>query len=297
MKSYHLYIFTESLNDHRLSRLLQEAKKYDLPTTPIKSDLCTITNTSISYEGQSLIFDDHTICWFLGNPLLQHMIIRIIDLSEAFVWPNANAIMYSDKFYANHFFSSIGVPTPRTVLINNISMTSEIPKIVGSTPYVLKKNNGSKGAFVELIHTEKEAKEFLETNVRKTHDGMVIRYASFSAQEYLKEAGAADYRVLCIQDSIIGIIKREAASGFKANISLGGSATHILHDPLLEEHALKIMQKSGLYYAGIDFIKDNGTYYAIEINTSAQFKGFEYATKINVAQRIMHSLINTMETR
>ncbi len=51
------------------------------------------------------------------------------------------------------------------------------------------------------------------------------------------------------------------------------------------------MQKGNLFYAGIDFINDGTSWLAIEINTSAQFKGFESATGINVAGKIVDALI------
>ena len=90
---------------------------------------------------------------------------------------------------------------------------------------------------------------------------------------------------------IIGVIKRTANSGFKSNISLGGKAEKIELDKKLKRYSEKIIKEGNLFYAGIDFIKKGDDYLAIEVNTSAQFKGFEEATGVNVAKKIIEKLI------
>ena len=52
------------------------------------------------------------------------------------------------------------------------------------------------------------------------------------------------------------------------------------------------MEKSGLFLAGIDFIKSREGYQVLEINVSPQFKGFEKASGINVAQKVLQNLLS-----
>jgi glutathione synthase/RimK-type ligase-like ATP-grasp enzyme len=52
------------------------------------------------------------------------------------------------------------------------------------------------------------------------------------------------------------------------------------------------MKEGKLFYAGLDFIwSEKRGWLAIEINTCAQFEGFEKATGINVAGKIVDKLL------
>lgn len=111
-------------------------------------------------------------------------------------------------------------------------------------------------------------------------------------QEFIKESAGSDFRALCLNGEVLGMIRRTSQDGnFKANISLGGKAEIVELDRDVKKMAEKIIKEGKIFYAGIDFIKSDRGYLAIEINTSAQFKGFEGATGINVAGKIAKELL------
>ena len=84
-------------------------------------------------------------------------------------------------------------------------------------------------------------------------------------------------------------MKRTARSGeWRTNFSLGGATARADHAKTLESLALKAAKKMNLDYAGIDILEYKNKLHIIEINSFAQFKGFEIAfPDINVAAEII----------
>ncbi len=251
-----------------------------------------LTNKAIFDEsGEEIIIQKTDVVWVLSNLTTGHFIARKLKMEEAQIWPDAGAIDFADKFFTNMFFTTIGVPTPKTVLINSYHFEKTVEK-VGGYPCVIKKNVSTVGKFVEIVNNDDEAREFIKDVFDKAKKNVLpLNRLRFLFQELITEARGVDYRVLCLDGKIIGAIKRESQEGFKSNISLGGTATQVEIDDKIAEYALRIMKEGNLFYAGIDFIKRDGEYLAIEVNTSAQFKGFEGATGINVAGKIIEALL------
>ena len=229
---------------------------------------------------------------FLPDSLAEYIANKFEDKIKM-IWPSSKAVQLSDKFHANAFFSTIGIPTPRTLLLNTAKEEKIAPlaDYVGGFPVVIKNCKGSMGATVGIAKTSQEVLDFVESSFKKKNV-VPFKKTSFVLQKFIEESAGADYRVLCLDGEILGGIKRTAKDGdFRANVSLGGKAEIIDIDPEIAKMAKKIMEEGKIFYAGIDFIKSNQGYLALEINTSSQFKGFEAATGINVAGKIIKALL------
>lgn len=295
MKNITLYIFAESFaKDSRFPRLQEEAAKKNIAVELINVYDCLITDSYIIHKNKPLPLNKYSIFWTLGNFSIAHRIEELLGIQGAFIWPSAEAINFSDKFYTNHLLSHLSIATPKTALLNTIKNTLPLVKYVGGFPCILKKNNGSQGGFVEMVNSQKEIAGFVTKDLTKSNS-IPLRKSSFLLQEFIKESAGTDYRVLCIKDKILGTIKRSSTSSFKSNISLGGKAEFMEKIPELEKIAKKIMKKANLFYAGLDFVKSKHGWLAIEINTSAQFEGFEKATHINVAEKIITALLKVRQ--
>jgi RimK family alpha-L-glutamate ligase len=251
-----------------------------------------LTDQGIFDEDDTEIrIEKRDIVWALSNLTTGHFIARKLKMQGVKIWPDAGAIDFADKFFTNMFFTTIGVPTPATVLINSYHLDKIVDK-VGGWPCVIKKNVSTVGKFVEIVNNKKEAIDFIKNTFDQAKNNILpTNRIRFLLQEFIQESAGVDYRVLCLNDEIIGVIKREAQEGFKSNVSLGGVATQVEVDAKLEAYAKKIMKEGKLFYAGIDFMKAGDDYLAIEVNTSAQFKGFEGATGIDVAKIIVDELL------
>jgi len=293
MEKKRFILFTETFKNHRADRFKEECEKRGIGFIMINSYKTVLTNSDIfDQDGNKVVFKKGDVIWFLANLTIGHFIARKLKMEGKQIWPDVGAIDFADKFFTNMFFTTIGIPTPKTVLVNSYHFEKTVEK-VGGYPCVIKKNVSTVGKFVEIVNNDEESKGFIKDAFDKAKKNVLpLNRLRFLFQELITEARGVDYRVLCLNGKIIGAIKREAQEGFKSNVSLGGTATQVEVDEKMAEYALRIMKEGNLFYAGIDFIKRGDEYLAIEVNTSAQFKGFEGATGINVAGKIIGALLD-----
>ncbi len=286
------FLFTDNLKDQRVKRFTEECKSRNIEVRLINIYRAILTDRVIFDENdEEIIIEKNDIAWALSNLTTGHFVAKKLKMENIQIWPNAEAIDFADKFFTNMFFSHIGIPTPKTVLINSYHFDKTVNK-VGGFPCVIKKNVSTVGKFVEIVNNDSEARNFIKEAFDQAKNNILpLNRLRFLFQEFIKESAGTDYRVLCLDGKILGAIKREAQEGFKSNVSLGGKATQVEVDEKLREYSQRIMQKGKLFYAGLDFIKKGNDYLAIEVNTSAQFKGFEKATGINVAGKIIEALL------
>ena len=287
-------IFAENEKAHRVHRFRQEAKQRNIPFLLVNTSKMLIAEKHVFIDGEKEpleITSDDTL-WFVSNSKINHYLIKRFSAVASFVWPTAEMIDFADKFYGNSFFSSIGIPTPKTVLVNvnSLEMTE---RYLGKVPWVMKKNISSGGEHVGLVHSREEM-ELFAGNVlsKKISKSLVPRgNRAFLLQEFIAESAGEDFRVICIGGKAVGCIKRSSNNDFRANVSLGGTPSACELDAEMVALSESIAEKGKLFYAGIDFIKGKHGYLAIEINTSAQFEGFEAATGENIAGKILDALV------
>ncbi len=294
-----LFIISDSDNDLRYERLREEIKNKNFDTELI---FCSSYDLVLSSDGvylnkEKIEFGKNDACWFLSNATMNFFAInKINSLKKVKVmWPNIKALNFADKFLTSVFFSRIEIPTPKTTLLRfkNEEELSELVDFLGGYPLVMKKNVGSVGRDVRIVRSNQDVVSFIkEVHQRLERKVNHSSRIGFILQEFIEESAGTDFRVLVLNGKILGGIKRTAQNGdFKANVSLGGKAEIVEVDKQMKKMAKKIMKKGNIFYAGIDFIKSDRGYLALEINTSAQFKGFEAATGINVAGKIVEALL------
>lgn len=292
MEKIKFFVFTDDVRGHRVIRFRQECEKLNIDIEIVNVYKTIVCNDNIINENGDIIsFGKNNIAWALSNLTTNYFIAKILKQKNIKIWPDAEAECFADKFITNSFFSGIKIPTPKTVLINSYNL-NKIASAVGGFPCIIKKSVSTVGKFVEIANNNNEVVEFIKNTFDKAKENTLpMNRIRFLLQEFISEASGIDYRVLCLDGEIMGIIKRSAQSGFKSNISLGGTAEQVEIDEKLKKYSEKILKEGNIFYAGIDFIKKGDDYLAIEVNTSAQFEGFEKATGINVAEKIIKKLI------
>lgn len=142
-------------------------------------------------------------------------------------------------------------------------------------PIVQKPLQGSSGDGVKLVA-----------------DLTATQYDNLSVYQKVMESGC-DYRVMVVDGVALGAIERRAVKGaFVANVSKGGSAKKIDLPLEVMQMAVDACKLFGLEYAGVDLIKDtNSAWHVLEINRFSQFRGFEKATGINVAEAVVKLML------
>lgn len=293
-----IYIIADSRNDYRYERIIEELNKINKKTEVIfcSSYDLILTSGGIILNNKKLEFNKKDKFWFLSNATMNFFAIeKITSYGMKNIWPSSEVLNFADKFLTSVFFEKNNIPTPKTTLLRFAS-EEELIKLInflGGFPLVMKKNVGSVGRDVRIVNNNQEIFDF----IKDVHDRLAKKnnHASrigFILQEFVKESAGTDYRVLVLGGKILGVMKRIAQDGgFKANVSLGGMAQVAELDRDLKSIAKKVIKAGKLFYGGVDFIKRENQYLALEINTSAQFRGFEGATGINVAKKIAQNLL------
>lgn len=202
---------------------------------------------------------------------------RILINSCLAIYPEATNKLFQQKHVEKN---TLNVNTIKTFTYKKKNdLITDIKNGVLKFPFIQKPARGSKGKDVELISNESDLENKL-TNIKEN-----------VYQNFIKNSG--DYRVFVLGGKVLGVIKRTAKDGgFLNNISKGGIATQITDQNVISElsHIGTVVAFSlKLTLCGVDVIYDDisGKYFFLEVNTVPQWKGFQEATKINVAKEVI----------
>jgi RimK family alpha-L-glutamate ligase len=287
----HIIFFFSGKNPYRIKRLHEATSKQKISHEFIDINTIAIDNHSF-IENKFIKPNYKNIGYFLGYSEISKYLIDLF--SDQIFFPQSKSWTLADKFTSHIFLTKNNIKTPGSSLILSHNSIDKAATNIGGFPCVIKKTTGGNGKLVALVTNTQECIDFiLEAKENITEQTLFPRSFSFLLQKQIVESYGTDYRALCIGNNLVGIMQRTASNNsFKANFSLGGNVKHINHLPEIEQASLNIMKKSGLFMAGIDFIKSDIGYLVLEINTSPQFQGFEQATNINVADKIVKSLLD-----
>jgi len=186
----------------------------------------------------------------------------------------------TDKLTQQFFFFNNNLPGIPTEYFSFLQKTINYPIVV-------KTAQGSLGSGVFKAENNYELESFLE---EANSSGKSFIYQKFFSIK-------CDYRVLVANNKAIGAMRRESRENeWRTNVSLGGTACRLegKEAEKLKKLGEKVAKKMAFDYVGVDILEYNKKYYIIEVNSLAQFRGFESAYKdINVAREI----IKTMESK
>ena len=291
-----IILFTANRDAYAPRRLSEECKKLgkkilvvhyrDLKTVITKGRQLEIYASGIQLPDTKGVFlrglgEDHEY-----NPLKYAVLLyfarmgtKVINSRSFYRWPSLDKTiqqleMQKGKipFIDSKFYGS------KEMVIKDLSESLDFPVIIKD--YV-----GSCGNQVFKIEDKNTLRKFLNPfTLRQIKTQLFQRFLS----------GGADIRVIYLDGKVLGAMKRIAKKGsFLTNYSQGGDVVEfdLKDNPEIKDIALKTASYFMLDYAGIDLMRDeNGEWLVLEINRACQFKGFEKATKINVAREITNYL-------
>ena len=158
-------------------------------------------------------------------------------------------------------------------------------------PFIAKNKLGSHGDSVYKI----TCKEDLD-KVSQKHDLKDLLIQEFQNSGF-------DLRVIVLGGRILGIMKRTPREGeFLSNYSQGGRVEQLIINNeeliIIKQIATEAAKHFMLDYVGVDLMMGNspageagdGDWKVLEVNRACQFKGFEQATGVNVASKMIEFL-------
>ena len=173
----------------------------------------------------------------------------------------------NDKAKTHQYLTSIGIPMSDTVYCNGIPSTSDM-----ELPFIAKDVHGRGGKQVYLIEHEKDLRELPNAK------WIVQRPGVFGK----------DIRVFVIGKRIIAAVLRESSSNFKANYTLGGSAS--LYELSDAERTLveRVIAAFDFGMVGIDFIfADDGSLMLNEIEDVVGSRTLSALSNLNIVKEYL----------
>ena len=294
---YDILLLTGGPRAYAPLRIAEEAKKlgisYKIMHIRELNFSFDINKLNILFEGDSIPDAKGVFLRGLGedavyNPLKIIAVKRYIEKgakvinSQSFLaWPTL------DKTMQYALMSEANIPIVESFVFGDKETALLEAKKLGF-PLIIKENTGSCGLQVYKIDNEIEL-------VEKLAVGYGLRtIKSHIFQRYL--TGGQDLRVIVLEGKVLGAMKRIAKKGsYLTNFSQGGfvESYDVSKDKTACDIAIAVAKLFELDYCGVDLMKDkDGNWIVLEVNRACQFQGFEKATGINVAGKIIEFLLN-----
>lgn len=184
-----------------------------------------------------------------------------------------------DKFWTSALLEQCGIPTPETVVCENVEEAFAGFRALGDV--IVKPLFGSMGLGMVRVSDEEMAFRVFRTIEQ-------IR-GVYYLQRTIDHEGA-DIRAFVIGGRVIGAIERRAA-GWRTNLARGGRARTISLPDDWSALAVRAAAAVGADYAGVDLLAGrDGTTYVLEVNGIPGWKGLQEATGLDVAARLVDHL-------
>ncbi|MCX6214716.1 30S ribosomal protein S6--L-glutamate ligase [Spirosoma sp.] len=239
---------------------------------------------TVLYEGQELDSFD-AIVPRIGASVTDYgcAVVRQFEMMNVFTTGKSQAIMRSrNKLRSLQVLSKAGVGLPKTIFANHPKNgdVTQLIKLVGGPPVVIKLLEGTQGIGVVLAETTKAAKSTIEAFYGLKKHVLV--------QEFVAEAKGSDIRAFVVGGRVVGAIKRQGLEGeFRSNIHRGGNAVTVTLTPDEEQTAVAAARALGLKVAGVDMLPSDRGPLVLEVNSSPGLEGIEKATGIDIATEVI----------
>ncbi len=286
-------ILSREPENYSTQRLVEAAEANDHLVEVINTTRCIMNITTrkpqVLLEGRPLEGFD-VIIPRIGASVTSYgmAVVRQFEMMGAFSVNSAAAIgMSRDKLFAHQVMARSGIGMPDTGFAHSPDDTTNLLKIVGGAPLVLKLLEGTQGRGVVLAETAKAAE-----SVIGAFRGLK---ANFLVQQFVKEAGGMDVRAFVIGNKVVASMKRQAAEGeFRSNLHRGGSAGRVRLTKEERQTAIKAARSLGLHVAGVDLLRSNNGPKVLEVNSSPGLQGIEDISGKDVAGAIISFVENRL---
>lgn len=216
-------------------------------------------------------------------------VVRQFEMMNVFCVNDSVAITRArDKLRSLQLLSKKGIGLPVTGFAHSVDEISDLIKMVGGPPLIIKFLEGTQGVGVVLVESSKAARSMIEAFL-----GLKV---NILVQEYIKEAAGADIRCFVVGDNVVGAMKRQAKSEeFRSNLHRGGQATAIEITDEERTMAIRAAHIMGLNVAGVDIVRSHRGPLIIEVNASPGLEGIEKATGKDIASSIIQFIEQNVE--
>ncbi len=282
-----LLILSRSRNLHSTRRLVEEAKRLKAECLVVNPLRCQLKvgpdGPEVFIYGKKLEKVD-VVLPRIGTSITEYglLVVRHFECMGVPVVNVSDSILNSrNKFRALQICGAKKLSVPLSVMSRSFSDIQSSFRMVGKFPMVMKLLQGAQGIGVMLGHDRSSVESVMSTILNFDTDLIL--------QEYVRESGGSDVRVLVVGGKVVAAMRRQAKRGeFRANVHRGGWGERITRLPKSYERlALAAAKAVGLEIAGVDLLESAKGPLLLEVNSSPGFQELEKATGINVAEKMV----------
>ena len=281
-----LAILSANPSLYSTSRLVEAAQKRGHEVDVINHNHCYVgmeTNNNNVYLGDHELVDYDAIIPRIGASVTFYgsSIIRQFEVKHVYTTLSSLALVRSrDKLRATQVLAKNDIGIPKTVFANQPRDVQNLIKTVGGPPLIVKLLEGTQGLGVVLAETKTAAKSVIEAFYGLN--------ANILVQEFIKEAGGSDIRVIVVGGKVIAAYKRQGQEGeFRSNLHRGGEGVKVKLSAKEKKTAIAATKALGLNIAGVDMLRSERGPLVLEVNSSPGFEGVERVTGVDVADQII----------
>ena len=284
--SLNIVVLSRNRSLYSTSRLVEAAEARGHKIRVINPLRCYMNISShrpeVHYKGE-LLTDVDAIVPRIGASITFYgtAVVRQFEMQGTFSLNESVAISRSrDKLRSLQLLARKGIGLPVTGFGYSPDDNSDLIRLVGGAPLVIKLLEGTQGKGVVLAETGKAAESVI--------DAFRGLRAYFLTQEFIKEAGGSDIRCFVIGERVVASMMRQAKEGeFRSNVHRGGVARAIRITPEERSTAVRAAKIMGLNVAGVDIMRSNHGPVVLEVNSSPGLEGIERATGKDIAGSIV----------
>ena len=281
-----LAILSANPSLYSTNRLVEAAQKRGHDVDVINHNHCYVgmeTNNNNVYLGDHELVDYDAIIPRIGASVTFYgsSIIRQFEVKHVYTTLISLALVRSrDKLRATQVLAKNDIGIPKTVFAKQPRDVQNLIKTVGGPPLIVKLLEGTQGLGVVLAETKTAAKSVIEAFYGLN--------ANILVQEFIKEAGGSDIRVIVVGGKVIAAYKRQGQEGeFRSNLHRGGEGVKVTLTSKEKKTAIAATKALGLNIAGVDMLRSERGPLVLEVNSSPGFEGVERVTGVDVADQII----------
>jgi RimK family alpha-L-glutamate ligase len=191
-----------------------------------------------------------------------------------------------DKFYTSALLEEAGIPTPRTVVVEQMRDAMDAFRAMGDV--IVKPLFGANGRGMVRVSDEEIA--------YRVFRALELERAVYYLQEVIPHEGR-DIRAFVVGERVVAAAWRSSGE-WRTNVARGGAVHPAELPPAWTELSLRAARAVGTEYAGVDLLPGpDGAVYVLEVNGVPGWKGLQQTTEMDVAGAIAEHLERAVDAR
>lgn len=292
----HIAILSQKTTLYSTNRLVEAGRKKGIQISVLNPTRCKLIiekdNPQIFYY-ERILDDIDGIIPRIGASITFYgaAVIRQFEMMGIQTTVKSDALLRTrDKLRCLQVLSKSNIGLPKTGFTNYSDDAGRLINSVGGKETIIKLLEGTQGLGVILAENKKAATSVIEAFNKLKARVMV--------QEFIKESSGTDIRAFVVDGEVVAAMKRIAPEGeFRSNIHRGATAEKIELNDEQERTAIKAARVLDLQVAGVDMLYSDRGSLVIEVNASPGLEGIEKYTKVDVAGKIINSLVKSIKAK